>query len=117
MEKFKIAVVGQGCVGLPLALEFAKHFPVFGFDINSSRIEELNGGNDHTQEAGYKGTFTLQDIYIANIFIVTVPTPIDRFNSPDLTPLLNASEMIGKVLKKNDVVIYESTVYPGCTDE
>lgn len=136
MKKFKIAVIGQGYVGLPLALEFAKHFPVFGFDINSSRIEELNRGNDHTQEAdlkllksalrssissnfeiGYKGTFTLQDIYIANIFIVTVPTPIDRFNSPDLTPLLNASEMIGKVLKKNDVVIYESTVYPGCTEE
>ena len=69
MEKFKIAVVGQGCVGLPLALEFAKHFPVFGFDINSSRIEELNGGNDHTQEAGYKGTSTLQHIYIYRQYV------------------------------------------------
>ena len=136
MEKFKIAVIGQGYVGLPLALEFAKHFPVFGFDINASRIEELNRGNDHTQEAdlsllkngllsaastnfeiGYKGTYSLEEIKCVNIYIVTVPTPIDRFNSPDLKPLLRASEMIGSILKKEDIVIYESTVYPGCTEE
>ncbi len=132
----KIAVIGQGYVGLPLALEFAKHFPVFGFDINTSRVNELNSGNDHTQEAdlsllqkgllsaastnfeiGYKGTHSLEEIKCANIYIVTVPTPIDRFNSPDLKPLLTASQMIGSILKKDDVVIYESTVYPGCTEE
>ena len=132
----KIAVIGQGYVGLPLALEFAKHFPVFGFDINTSRVDELNRGNDHTQEAdlsllqkgllsaastnfeiGYKGTYSLEEIKCANIYIVTVPTPIDRFNSPDLKPLLTASQMIGSILKKDDIVIYESTVYPGCTEE
>lgn len=132
----KIAVIGQGYVGLPLALEFAKHFPVFGFDINTSRVDELNNGNDHTQEAdlsllqtgllsaattnfdiGYKGTYSLEEIKCANIYIVTVPTPIDRFNSPDLKPLLTASDMIGSTLKKDDIVIYESTVYPGCTEE
>ena len=132
----KIAVIGQGYVGLPLALEFAKHFPVFGFDINTNRVDELNSGNDHTQEAdlsllqkgllsaastnfeiGYKGTYSLEEIKCANIYIVTVPTPIDRFNSPNLKPLLTASEMIGSILKKDDIVIYESTVYPGCTEE
>ncbi len=132
----KIAVIGQGYVGLPLALEFAKHFPVFGFDINDRRVSELNEGKDHTLEAdpdeikellqeaknsnfkkGYQATSSLADIGTANIFIVTVPTPIDRFNSPDLRPLIAASEMLGKVLKVGDTVIYESTVYPGCTEE
>ena len=133
---YKIAIIGQGYVGLPLALEFSKHFPVYGFDINANRVNELNEGEDHTLEAdldlleevldaarttdfsrGYKATASLEDIKEANIFIVTVPTPIDRFNSPDLRPLISASEMLGKVLKKGDTVIYESTVYPGCTEE
>lgn len=132
----KIAVIGQGYVGLPLALEFAKHFPVYGFDINPSRVKELNKGEDHTLEAdplmikelvqqavqtsfetGYKATDSLEDIKDANIYIVTVPTPIDRFNTPDLAPLLKASEMLGTIIKKGDIVIYESTVYPGCTEE
>jgi len=132
----KIAIIGQGYVGLPLAIEFSKHFPVLGFDINQERVEELNSGKDRTLEAdleklnaaiesakntdfstGYKATYSLEDLAQAQIYIVTVPTPIDRFNAPDLTPLLKASEMIGKVLKKGDIVIYESTVYPGCTEE
>ena len=133
---YKIAVIGQGYVGLPLALEFAKHFPVFGFDINPNRVKELNEGQDHTLEAqpgeimrrladaansnftkGYKATGNLEDIRQANVFIVTVPTPIDRFNAPDLHPLMKASEMLGGIIKKGDIVIYESTVYPGCTEE
>ena len=132
----KIAVIGQGYVGLPLALEFAKHFPVFGFDINQDRVNELNGGKDHTLEAdtdeiesllrmaaetdfakGYKATGSLEEIRKANVYIVTVPTPIDRFNAPDLTPLLKASKMLGGIIKKGDIIIYESTVYPGCTEE
>lgn len=132
----KIAIIGQGYVGLPLALEFAKHFPVYGFDINTNRVAELNNGEDHTLEAnpdeikellksandshfekGYKATSSLDEIKNANIYIVTVPTPIDRFNAPDLTPLLKASEMLGGVIKNGDIVIYESTVYPGCTEE
>lgn len=131
-----IAVIGQGYVGLPLALEFAKHYPVMGFDINPQRVAELNSGVDHTLEAdshlikemltearvsgftkGYQATDRLDDIKQAGIFIVTVPTPIDRFNAPDLTPLLKASEMLGEILKKGDIVIYESTVYPGCTED
>ncbi|MGV4438316.1 nucleotide sugar dehydrogenase [Ornithobacterium rhinotracheale] len=135
MER-KIAVIGQGYVGLPLALEFAKHYPVYGFDINKARVDELNSGKDHTKEAdlellsevlnqakksnfekGYIATEKLSDIEQANVYIVTVPTPIDRFNAPDLTPLIKASEMLGKILKKGDIVIYESTVYPGCTEE
>lgn len=132
----KIAVIGQGYVGLPLALEFAKHFPVFGFDINEKRVSELNSGQDHTLEAdpeeiqsllnaakdsdfqkGYKATASLNEISEANIYIVTVPTPIDRFNAPNLNPLLQASKMLGTILKSGDVVIYESTVFPGCTEE
>lgn len=133
---YKIAIIGQGYVGLPLALEFSKHFPVYGFDINKQRVNELNEGKDHTLEAdlnlldavlrsakesdfatGYIATADIEEIRNANVYIVTVPTPIDRFNSPDLRPLINASELIGKVLKKGDIVIYESTVYPGCTEE
>lgn len=132
----KIAVIGQGYVGLPLAIEFSKHFPVLGFDINQERVEELNAGKDRTLEAdlekltkvlilakennheiGYKASNDLEELAQAEIFIVTVPTPIDRYNAPDLTPLMKASEMLGKVLKPNDIVIYESTVYPGCTEE
>lgn len=133
---YKIAVIGQGYVGLPLAIEFSKHYPVIGFDINKERVEELNHGEDHTLEAdldqlhsslneakgnsftkGYQASSDLELLSTANVFIVTVPTPIDEFNAPDLRPLRGASTMLGKVLKKGDIVIYESTVYPGCTEE
>lgn len=133
MNKRQIAIIGLGYVGLPLAIEFAKYFPVAGFDINKKRVAELNTGSDHTLEADSnalkqvlknnnigKGLFCTavsDDIKTANIFIVTVPTPIDRYNAPDLEPLMKASAMIGRVLKQNDIVIYESTVYPGCTEE
>lgn len=132
VEKFslnknnKIAVIGLGYVGLPLAVEFGKQIPVVGYDLNNSRIDELKDGNDITQEVEKKElessinlTFTnaLSDISECNIFIVTVPTPIDSNNLPDLKPLINASRAIGQVLKKNDIVIYESTVYPGATEE
>lgn len=132
----KIAVIGQGYVGLPLAIEFSQHFPVLGFDINRERVEELNLGQDRTLEAdleklnhgietakttnftkGYKASCDLEELSQAQIYIVTVPTPIDRFNAPDLSPLVKASQMLGKLLKKGDIVIYESTVYPGCTEE
>ena len=130
-----IAVIGLGYVGLPLAIEFGKKYRVIGFDIYQARVEELNRGEDHTLEADLVGmkqardayeatkkiglTFTsnMEDLKQVNTYIVTVPTPIDRFNNPDLTPLLKASETIGKTLAKGDIVIYESTVYPGCTEE
>lgn len=128
-----IAVIGLGYVGLPLAIEFAKKYKVLGFDINKKRIQDLLKGNDETNEADLESLkeVTLQtspdkglqfscdpaDLKNYTVFIVTVPTPINRFKAPDLELLLNASEMLGKVLKKNDVVIYESTVYPGCTEE
>ncbi|AJW65069.1 UDP-N-acetyl-D-glucosamine 6-dehydrogenase [Elizabethkingia miricola] len=136
MNNHRIAVIGQGYVGLPLALEFAKHFPVYGFDINIDRVKELNSGKDHTLEAdltllskvineaqnsdfskGYIASASLDTIKDANIYIVTVPTPIDKFNAPDLGPLLSATKMLAEILKKGDIVIYESTVYPGCTEE
>jgi UDP-N-acetyl-D-galactosamine dehydrogenase len=129
-----ITVLGLGYVGLPLAVEFAKHFKTVGFDINAQRIAELQGGNDHTLEVspeqlkeviqqqvptdkGLYCTNKLEDIQGCNYFIVTVPTPVDKNNRPDLTPLYKASETVGKVLKKGDVVIYESTVYPGVTED
>ena len=130
-----IAIIGLGYVGLPLAIEFGKKFPVLGFDINMSRIDELNSGKDRTNEAdldglrfamnlsiesreiGLKFSSKIEDLFSCNVYIVTVPTPIDQFKAPDLGPLLKASEMLGKVLKKGDIVIYESTVYPGCTEE
>jgi UDP-N-acetyl-D-galactosamine dehydrogenase len=132
---YKIAIIGLGYVGLPLAIEFSKKFEVLGFDINQSRIEELNLITDRTNEADLVGmknamelaksnadlglTFSanVEDLKNYKIFIVTVPTPIDQFKAPDLKPLIKASEMLGKVLKKGDIVIYESTVYPGCTEE
>lgn len=136
MKNLIIAVIGQGYVGLPLALEFAKYHPVYGFDININRVNELNDGKDHTKEAdtallhdviqsakdsnftkGYIATSDIDKITSANIYIITVPTPIDKFNTPDLTPLLKASQMLGAILKKGNIVIYESTVYPGCTEE
>lgn len=121
-----IAIIGLGYVGFPLAVEFGKIYPTLGFDIDASRIDELKSGVDRTQEVSagqlaesknLRFSSQVADLATCNTFIVTVPTPIDHFKKPDLTPLLKASEMIGKVLKKGDVVIYESTVYPGCTEE
>ena len=125
-ESVKLGIVGLGYVGLPLAVEFGKHYSVLGFDISGRRIEELSGGRDSTlevseQELGeaknLQFSTSVEKLSNCNIFIVTVPTPIDQYNNPDLTPLLKASETIGSVLKKGDVVIYESTVYPGATEE
>jgi UDP-N-acetyl-D-galactosamine dehydrogenase len=121
-----IAVIGLGYVGLPLAVEFGKRYSVIGFDLNDQRITELQAGVDKTREVchddlalakGLTYTSNLDDIQSAQFYIVTVPTPIDGANRPDLTPLIKASQMVGKVLKKGDIVIYESTVYPGCTEE
>lgn len=121
-----IAVIGLGYVGLPLAVEFGKHRSIIGFDINSKRIAELKSNIDHTLEVSPEElkeskhivySDQAEDLKKANYFIVTVPTPIDSYNQPDLTPLLKASETVGRALKKGDIVIYESTVYPGCTEE
>ncbi|HAV4499726.1 Vi polysaccharide biosynthesis UDP-N-acetylglucosamine C-6 dehydrogenase TviB [Acinetobacter baumannii] len=126
LEQLHIAIIGLGYVGLPLAVEFGKKVPVIGFDIHQKRIDELNNGQDHTLEVskeeiqqGFKLRYTssLEDLKDCNFFIVTVPTPIDDFKQPDLTPLIKASTSIGQVLKKGDVVVYESTVYPGATEE
>lgn len=122
----KIAVIGLGYVGLPLAAAFGEKREVVGFDINSKRIAELKDGVDFTREvsreelaaaSGLSFTDQLDDIADCQIFIVTVPTPIDEYKSPDLTPLLKSSESVGKVLKRGDIVIYESTVFPGATEE
>lgn len=122
----KIAVIGLGYVGLPLAVEFGKKVPVVGFDIYQKRIDELKSGQDHTLEVSPEElkqanqlsySADLEDLKSCNFFIVTVPTPIDEFKQPDLTPLVKASTSIGQVLKKGDVVVYESTVYPGATEE
>ncbi|MCD6062159.1 MAG: UDP-N-acetyl-D-galactosamine dehydrogenase [Flavipsychrobacter sp.] len=130
---YRICIIGLGYVGLPLAVEFAKYYPVKGFDINQKRISELRDGVDNTLEVdntvlkevidlkssqkGIDFTSELAEIADCNIYIVTVPTPVDKYNRPDLTPLCKASETVGKVLKADDVVIYESTVYPGVTEE
>ena len=125
-QDVKLAVVGLGYVGLPLAVEFGKKRSVIGFDINTRRIEELQRGHDHTLEVDDKElaeaaqlsyTADIARLAEANVYIVTVPTPIDQYKQPDLTPLVKASETIGKVLKRGDIVIYESTVYPGATEE
>ncbi len=125
----KIAIIGLGYVGLPLAVEFAKKYDTLGFDINQDRIKELNSGHDSTLEVsdknlqsvlinkGLKLSADVNDLKACTTYIVTVPTPVDKNNRPVLIPLIKASEMIGKVLKKDDVVIYESTVYPGVTEE
>ena len=124
----KIAVIGLVYVGLPLAHAFSKKYEVVGFDISKWRIDELSSGYDRTLELsseqvneaiknGMKFTLDTNDIKDCNIYIVTVPTPIDKNKRPDLTPLIKASETVGKVLKKGDIVIYESTVYPGATEE
>lgn len=133
MAKDKIAIVGLGYVGLPLAVAFAEQYQVIGFDIDKDRVDELNGGHDHTLEveeellqsvlakspgaAGLYNTAALSDIADCNVYIVTVPTPIDEDQNPDLSPLLKSSAAVGSVLKKGDLVIYESTVYPGATEE
>jgi len=133
ISETKIAIIGLGYVGLPLAVAFAKKYKVTGFDISQERITELVAGNDHTLEitpeelqavgvktVGEKGLYftdQLNDIQSCNVYIVTVPTPIDKYSKPDLTALYKASETVGKVLKNGDVVIYESTVYPGVTEE
>jgi UDP-N-acetyl-D-galactosamine dehydrogenase len=136
IQDSKIAIIGLGYVGLPLAVEFAKKFPVIGYDIDQKRVSELLGGKDYTLEVeddllssvlvstipkgvqkGLFPTFDSEELKFCNIYIVTVPTPTDKHNRPVLTPMLKASENIGKYLKKGDVVIYESTVYPGVTEE
>jgi UDP-N-acetyl-D-galactosamine dehydrogenase len=135
MQNFRIAVIGLGYVGLPLAIEFGKKYKVLGYDINHQRVDELQNGVDHTLEADLDGmleatslrklnpesglAFSSNEADLKNydFFIVTVPTPINNFNMPDLTPLIKASEMLGRVVKKGDIVIYESTTYPGCTEE
>ena len=126
LSDVKIAVIGLGYVGLPLAVAFAKRFPVLGFDINSNRVKELETGVDSTLEisnfelvaaAALSFSCSEEDLKSCNTFIVTVPTPIDKFKRPDLTPLLKASAMLGRVIKKDDVIIYESTVYPGATED
>ena len=126
LDNCRIAVIGLGYVGLPLAVEFGKKFNVIGFDINESRIQELRDGFDKTLESNsndlieskyLRFSTDINELKICNIFIVTVPTPIDEYKTPDLKPLLGASKMIGKVLDIGDIVIYESTVYPGCTED
>ncbi|ASC65581.1 Vi polysaccharide biosynthesis protein VipA/TviB [Achromobacter denitrificans] len=126
IQDVKLAVVGLGYVGLPLAVEFGKRLPVIGFDINTRRIEALKAGHDQTLEVSdaelaeakqLSYTADRAELGKANVFIVTVPTPIDEYKQPDLTPLVKASETIGAVLKRGDIVIYESTVYPGATEE
>jgi UDP-N-acetyl-D-galactosamine dehydrogenase len=126
LEDLKLAVVGLGYVGLPLAVEFGRKRPVVGFDINARRIEQLRSGEDITLETSREElaaathlsfTTELAALRECSCFIVTVPTPIDEHKRPDLTPLIKASETVGKVLKRGDIVIYESTVYPGCTEE
>lgn len=121
-----LAVIGLGYVGLPLAVEFGKRRPVIGFDIKGERIAELRGGEDHTLECSHselksathtRYTSEVEDLRQAQVFIVTVPTPVDRANRPDMTPLVKASQTVGSVLKPGDIVIYESTVYPGATEE
>lgn len=126
MQNYKIGIIGLGYVGLPLAVAFGKKYDVVGFDINTSRIEDLRKSIDKTGEVdkdefaiskGLTFSSNLDDLKLCSVYIVTVPTPVDKFNNPDFTPLIKASETVGKVLKKGDVVVYESTVYPGATEE
>ena len=124
-KEAKLAVVGLGYVGLPIALEFAKKLSVIGYDIDENRLAKMRGGNDPCNELSpeeFKNrdiefTSSLEKLTEASFFIVAVPTPIDKYNEPDLKPLLGATESVAKVLKSGDYVVYESTVYPGCTEE
>src|SRR6187402_52814 len=124
-KKEKLAVIGLGYVGLPIALEFARKISVVGFDINAKRIEMMRESIDpsnelskeHFESCDIKFTNSLEELKEAKFFIVAVPTPVDHHNVPDLTPVKKASETIGKVIKKGDYVVFESTVYPGCTEE
>jgi len=125
-DSVRVGIIGLGYVGLPLAVEFGKKFSTVGFDINQGRVSELVSGEDHTLECSsvelaeaVKLTFTtdVNDLSDCNVYIVTVPTPVDDSNRPDLTPLIKASETVGAVISKGDVVVYESTVYPGATEE
>ncbi len=126
LQNLRIAIIGLGYVGLPLAVEFGKHVAVVGFDIYQKRISELQQGQDHTLEVSADElqqakhlhySCDVSDLQDCNFFIVTVPTPIDQFKQPDLTPLIKASQTIGRALKKGDVVVYESTVFPGATED
>lgn len=135
MKDYKIAIIGLGYVGLPLAIEFGKKYKVLGYDINQKRVEELQNGFDHTLEADLVGmleatniqksnyekglsfSYNETDLKEYNTYIVTVPTPINNFNMPDLSPLIGASKMLGRVVSPGDIIIYESTTYPGCTEE
>ncbi|MCI0666933.1 MAG: Vi polysaccharide biosynthesis UDP-N-acetylglucosamine C-6 dehydrogenase TviB, partial [Methylococcaceae bacterium] len=126
LSECRIGVVGLGYVGLPLAVEFADHFSTIGLDINAQRIRELKDGIDKSLEVDstrlarakhLELTSNPQDLRDCNVYIITVPTPIDKNKRPDLDPLVTASTMIGKILSRNDIVIYESTVYPGATEE
>jgi len=126
LDNVKLGIIGLGYVGLPLAVEFGKKYPTLGFDINTKRVEELKQGHDFTLEVSTEEladsafitySSTIDDLKDCNIYIVTVPTPIDKHKQPDLTPLIKASAMLAKVIDKGDIVIYESTVYPGATEE
>jgi UDP-N-acetyl-D-galactosamine dehydrogenase len=126
LSDIKIGIIGLGYVGLPLAVEFGKKYKAIGFDINLNRINELNAGSDSTLEVSsdelsnvpyLSYTNSSEDISSCNVFIITVPTPVDKYNRPDLTPLLKASHLLGQIIKRNDIVIFESTVYPGATEE
>ena len=126
LDDLKIAVIGLGYVGLPLAVEFGKKFSTVGFDINRKRIDELRSGNDFTLEVNSEDlgkathliyTTEIESIKDCNFYIVTVPTPIDDNNAPDLKPLESASQSVAKVIQKGDIVVYVSTVYPGATEE
>ena len=126
LRNLRVGVIGLGYVGLPLAVEFGKRFNTIGFDVKQDRVDELRRGQDSTLETTPEElaaatrlacTTRLADLKECRVFIVTVPTPIDEYKRPDLTPLVKASESVGQVLKKGDVVVYESTVYPGCTEE
>ncbi|MDE7150420.1 MAG: nucleotide sugar dehydrogenase, partial [Bacteroidales bacterium] len=129
MKDLKICVIGLGYVGLPLARLFATKYKTVGFDMNQARVDALNGGHDATLEIsdellqsaikdyGFRCTTQLDDIRDCNFYVVAVPTPVDANNRPDLKPLWRASETVGKVISKGDIVVYESTVYPGVTEE
>ena len=125
-KNINLAIIGLGYVGLPLALQFAKRKKVIGFDLNQKRVKELNDGFDHNLEFNknelqnskkLKFTFKLKDLKFANCFIIAVPTPVKKNKNPDLSFLIKASKIIGKIIKKGDLIVYESTVYPGCTED